>query len=137
LLAQWSPDTPDGVLLASLCFHAFSTGLFMSTAMVTTLWQVPMGRMAQASTLRQIILLGGAAVSSAVLAAVLGSQLAGAVTADDIQSAYNSLFLILTGLSVVAFMLTLRIPDGVLRHPGSSGKPSHAVTQVESHDARG
>ena len=117
LLAQWSPQTPDALLLASLCFHAFGTGLFMSTAMVTTLWQVPMERMAQAATLRQILLQGGAAISSATLAAVLGARLSGAVTPDEIQAAYSVLFVILSALACVSFVVTLRIPRGVLVPP--------------------
>jgi EmrB/QacA subfamily drug resistance transporter len=112
LISQWGPHTSTGVIIGSMLVHGIGQGLYLGPTVVVALSKVPMSRIAQASTLRQLFQQLGSVVVSALLGTVLAAHRDGAQGLFAVQQAYEIVFFVAAAVAVLLLVLTLRIPRG-------------------------
>jgi len=116
MFSQLSLTSPVWVITALMSFQGFGWGLTTSPTMVAGMGELPPNLLAQGTAVRSLAQQVSAAMSVAVLGAVVSIRLGTDVSPSHAQSAYNATFLVGALGTVVAFFLALRLPDRVEGH---------------------
>jgi MFS family permease len=105
-----SPHTSLAWIATSLAIQGIGVGIVMIPATVAGLNAIADHAMAHASTIRSLTNQVGAAMSVAVMFALVNARLASATTAQQTQRAYNSVFIVAIVALAVASLVALRLP---------------------------
>src|SRR4029079_9468749 len=105
-----SPHTSLAWITTCLAIQGLGVGIVMIPATVVGLNAIADHSMAHASTIRSLSNQVGAAISVAVMFALVNSRLASATTAAQTKRAYNSVFIVAMVALAVAILIGLRMP---------------------------
>lgn len=133
-LAHLSPETSEAKLLAILIGGGLGIGLSVTAPQVVGMNALPPGLISQATTMSSLSRQIASAISVSVLAAVVVMQVGAlaptGASVDEVQDAYNTMFLVAMLATGVTTLLALRLPgraDVRRRH-----EPEPALEAAES-----
>ena len=135
-LAHITPGTSEGELLLILIGGGLGIGLSVNAPMVAGMNALPARWVGQGSTMSSLTRQVAGAIGTSVLAAVLISRI-GAVApvdaasrTDEVQSAYNTMFLVVFWSTVGATILAARLPNRPIHATDENRRAVAEVTEA-------